>query len=154
MDSSDFGVTADSLECCLICDSKIVADYRGFYTSEISLPGYSGGSYRISLDFCEDCDFAFQNPMPTQESLVGYYAVSPFASGNTLNETGSGQVQEGRVRNRVAKLLEMTGELPSDTKVLDIGAGNGTFLRGLPSTWVKFAIELSETGRSALGGLG
>lgn len=154
MVSADFGIVTDRLVSCLICRSEIIAEHRAFYTSEIFLPGYSGGKYQISLDFCVDCDFAFQNPMPTQESLAGYYEGSPFASGNTLNETGSGQVQEGRVRNRVAKLLEMTGDLPTETKVLDIGAGNGTFLRGLPSTWRKSAVELSEAGRTALGHLG
>lgn len=48
----------------------------------------------------------------------------------------------------------MTGHLPSDARVLDIGAGNGTFLKALPNGWAKHAVEMSEKGRIVLEGLG
>lgn len=151
---SNFEISTTSLVNCPICFSRIGETAKGFYTSRISLPGFERGVYEVRLDHCAECDFAFQNPMPDQDSLNKYYELSPFASGNTLSETGTGHVQEERVRNRVSKLLEMTGRLPSEVKVLDIGAGNGTFLRGLPIEWTKYAVEMSEKGRAVLEGLG
>lgn len=121
----------------MICGKKTADENKQFYRSSVSLPGYVGDCYQISLDWCERCDFAFQNPIPRQESLDEHYASNTFASGNTLNEVGSGCAQETRVRDRLSQLLEMSGDLPARAKVLDIGAGNGTFLRSMPTSWEK-----------------
>jgi SAM-dependent methyltransferase len=90
--------------------------------------------------------------MPTQADLDNYYRLCLSASGTSLARAGAGAVQNQRAQVRIETLsnLGAINVLPSDLRVLDVGAGNGTFLNQLGDKFLKFAIEPSNEAAAIL----
>lgn len=69
---------------------------------------------------CLDCSYRFVNPRPTQSEIAGSYSESDFYDGWIEAEAG---------RNRMwSKRLDQLKSAGSHVRLLDIGAGIGTFL--------------------------
>lgn len=104
---------------------------------------------RLSVVRCLACGIAYTGSAPSEESgeelyFDGYY----------------GEATSERLSNRLAisvfqkerQSLSLSGHTPA--KVLDVGCGDGTFLRCLPSGAQLFGYEPSLAGRNALAKFG
>ena len=71
---------------------------------------------------CAQCDLLFANPAPTVEQLAGLYRDAAFGSGTEARHAAR---TYGRLLRRIAP------QLPDRVGALDIGTGDGAFLREL-----------------------
>lgn len=69
---------------------------------------------------CRTCGYRFVNPRPSQQEIAESYSASDFYDGWIQGEAGRRQMW--------SKRLELFRDLRPGTRVLDIGAGIGTFL--------------------------
>lgn len=106
-------------------------------------------SPRLSILRCSDCGIVYTGQQPADSSgedlyFDGYYGEA--TSERLSNRLAIGLFQ--KERRSLALADRMTA------KVLDVGCGDGTFLRCLPSGVERFGYEPSLSGRSALGEFG
>jgi SAM-dependent methyltransferase len=102
-------------------------------------------SARFPIVRCLDCGIAFTAGSPATETEEGLYFEGYY-----------GEATGERLSNRLAiavfqkerQSLVMGDRMPS--KVLDVGCGDGTFLRCLPAGVERFGYEPSLAGRNAL----
>jgi 2-polyprenyl-3-methyl-5-hydroxy-6-metoxy-1,4-benzoquinol methylase len=99
--------------------------------------------FELPLYECEDCRLIFPFPYPSQDEMVRRhqseeYAAHPyFAAGEAAaDEAGLG------FHHQAAK--ELAGRLPSGSRLLDVGAGTGDFLKIASSHFSVAAVEPSE----------
>jgi len=102
-------------------------------------------SPRLSILRCSRCGIVYTGNPPAEaggEDLYfdGYYGEA--TSERLSNRLAIGLFQKER------QSLALAGRLPA--KVLDVGCGDGTFLRCLPADVGRFGYEPSLSGRSAL----
>ncbi len=115
--------------CCPVCgstdDTKIYAEadfdpekWDSFAFASRKLPEYM--HYRLIT--CPDCDLLYANPIPPLESLAAAYHDAAFDS---REEAGHAAKTYGNI------LSEITPRLEHRDGALDIGTGDGAFLREL-----------------------
>lgn len=106
-------------------------------------------SPRLSILRCSRCGIVYTRNPPAETSgedlyFDGYYGEA--TSERLSNRLAIGLFQKER------QSLALAGRLPA--KVLDVGCGDGTFLRCLPAGVGRFGYEPSLSGRSALEKIG
>lgn len=84
---------------------------------------------------CEQCHLGLRLPRPDDATIASLYEGLPAT--RWKNETVAGSAQQYLVRR-------LTRQQQQSLKILDIGAFDGSFLRALPATFEKAAIEPSE----------
>jgi len=106
-------------------------------------------SPRLSILRCSRCGIVYTTNPPAETSgeglyFDGYYGEA--ASERLSNRLAIGLFQKER------QFLALADRMPA--KILDVGCGDGTFLRCLPSGVERFGYEPSLSGRSALDKFG
>jgi ubiquinone/menaquinone biosynthesis C-methylase UbiE len=77
-------------------------------------------SAEANLVECRNCRYRFVSPRPSQDEIAGSYSDTAFYDGWIQDEAGR--------RTMWAKRLQLLKRIGSGSRVLDIGAGIGTFL--------------------------
>ena len=129
---------------CPCCGAKNSSRYL-FQGINADLPR----SPRLSILRCSRCGIVYTGNPPAETSgedlyFDGYYGEA--ASERLSNRSAIGLFQKER------QSLALADRIPA--KVLDVGCGDGTFLRCLPSGVERFGYEPSLSGRSALDKVG
>ena len=105
---------------CLLCDSSAL----------IELPKFSG-DYLVQ---CSKCSFVFCKRIPTEEELVNYYKDYP-----------SDHLLSPITVKRYHELLDTFEHYKKTNKILDIGCGDGYFLREAKNRgWQVYGTEFSD----------
>lgn len=107
-----------------------------------SLPEFCSGEYRMFR--CVSCFLCFVHPMPTDESLQGFY--SRFHK--ELREGGGYELVEDRMTTDfAAKISKIKTALPAgDVRLLDVGCGKGFFVKTCLDAGLQAdGIDLSDT---------
>lgn len=88
---------------------------------------------------CRVCGYRFVNPRPTQAAIAESYSASDFYDGWLADEAGRGKMW--------TKRLSLFRGLGSNVRLLDIGAGIGTFLAMARDQlgWIVVGTEVSRT---------
>jgi len=104
---------------CLFCGSD---------SSKVLFTFNDPGGREYRLRGCQNCQARFIDPTPTQDELARTYDAAYYGKG-----TGkfSGPVEAILDRFRRGRAVRLAKLLPSRARVLDIGCGNGGFLRAL-----------------------
>ena len=104
---------------CLFCGSE---------SSKVLFTFNDPGGREYRLRGCQNCQARFIDPTPTQDELARTYDAAYYGKG-----TGkfSGPVEAILDRFRRGRAVRLAKLLPSRARVLDIGCGNGGFLRAL-----------------------
>jgi 2-polyprenyl-3-methyl-5-hydroxy-6-metoxy-1,4-benzoquinol methylase len=129
----------ESENACLVCGSKK-------WTAVYKISEWS-------IEECAVCGLARINPLPSQQSRPEFYSQEKVTARNTKALTGSQRFS--RVGKRFFKKLTQRDKyaifyhklcryLPSGAKILDIGCGDGSFLRQARTRFDCYGIEISE----------
>lgn len=141
---------------CLLCSNTNPVDK--IYTAKVSVPEIFPPYQELVLDYCDRCELAWQNPMPTQASLKDYYTMCSVSSGavTSLGKSGGWQ-QEERLHYRLAQFLKKSS-LVEPKSVLDFGAGSELSLRvvssEISSLIEMFAVDGAPDSRESLEAFG
>ncbi|MFH0762768.1 MAG: class I SAM-dependent methyltransferase [Candidatus Omnitrophota bacterium] len=112
--------------------------------------------YRIKewrIKECAVCGFARIDPLPGRETRPGFYSQEKVVSNNSKQLRHPQKLSRAMKRffNRIAgrdksKIFynKLSGYLPADAKILDIGCGDGSFLRLAKRRFSCTGIEISE----------
>jgi len=96
------------------------------FTEQLSECDLCGNKQLLTVDAeakvvrCKTCGYRFVNPRPTQQAIAASYSAADFYDGWIEGETGR--------RRMWAKRLSLFRRQGPELRVLDIGAGIGTFL--------------------------
>jgi SAM-dependent methyltransferase len=93
-----------------------------------------GMHYRLLL--CPECELLYASPAPSEEALHGAYREASYDSG-----------EEARFASLTyaALLRTVLGELPDAGGALDIGAGDGAFLRHLVAAGIEDVVGIEPS---------
>jgi SAM-dependent methyltransferase len=113
------------------------------------------GEVRVGV--CSACGLLQKDTSPSWsklcEEIYGNYRIYHQAAGHEQKARGSGDDQFGPRSELIAAFLRRSIELPTAGCLLDIGCGNGAFLRGMnkffPDWWVTGA-DLNDTFREQI----
>lgn len=116
---------------CPICDSS---EFTSILVGEDTLLNNQG---EFNIVRCNSCGLIYLNPQPTEETLGVYYSGNyPANSVDNLREI----IKPGSFKSKFFRLLYLSlykhiskqlnefKKLQKDTKLLDVGCGNGGFL--------------------------
>lgn len=129
----------DSMYYCSLCNSKVTVSRA--LTNHFDFP--SRYKLRVFVTYCERCSSYQLNPMPTQADYLDIYCGNYFTS-----ESDSFYEESRDDRNRVyaAKVDRIKSIAPEAITLLDIGAGEGDFIKIALSKFQCCAIEYSDYG--------
>lgn len=125
---------------CPICGSA--DDSELFATQQLDLEALDEHAFasrkrpermRLRLVHCPVCDLAYASPLPSPEALAGAYDAAAFDSGEEARYAA---------RSYADALGPLLPRLPDRDGALDVGTGEGTFLR-----------ELQRLGFTGVGGV-
>ena len=125
---------------CPLCNSKNIAQYMDtldyFFTKE-----------NFSLTKCNDCNFVFTNPVPTE--LGKYYETTDYFSHNTSSNGILGKVYS-KLRNiNIQRKYKLVKKYNAEGSILDIGCGTGELLNYFNSkSWNTLGIEPNKSARN------
>lgn len=148
-------IRREEVEKCQICETT--PTNRGIYVTRLNVPGLSPEEQEICLDFCAKCNYAWQNPRPSQLSLDAYYTHCGSASGQVLGALTPDCEQITRAKKRLMWFRSRSRvELQSaQLSILDVGAGNGAalwaYLEDAPTGQLVAAVEPARSARENLG---
>jgi len=124
------------------------------FTSSFS-PFLSCKDHTVSLkEFnivrCDECGFAFTNPIPIETEIGDYYESSDYISHSNTNKGIVNKLYQ-LIRNyTIQKKIKLLVSLSKERKLLDIGSGTGEFLSECRSHGFDIqGIEPSANGRNA-----
>ncbi|MDI6605558.1 MAG: class I SAM-dependent methyltransferase [Candidatus Omnitrophota bacterium] len=112
--------------------------------------------YRIKewrIEECAVCGFARIDPLPGRETRSGFYSQEKVVGNNTkqlkFSQKSSRTMKRffNRIANRDKSKMfynKLSGYLPAAAKILDIGCGDGSFLRLAKKRFSCTGIEISE----------
>jgi 2-polyprenyl-3-methyl-5-hydroxy-6-metoxy-1,4-benzoquinol methylase len=110
------------------------------------------GEVRVGV--CSACGLMQKDTSPTWSKLCaeiyGHYQIYHQAAGHEQNARGSADGLFGPRSELIAEFLCRSGDLPSSGAVLDIGCGNGAFLRAMNKLfpgWSVAGADLNDTFR-------
>ena len=147
-------IRREDVEKCHLCGTP--PTNRGIYEACLNVPALSPVEQEICLDYCVQCDYAWQNPRPTQLSLDDYYKNCGSASGQVLGALAPDYEQTSRAKNRLMWFLPRSrlGSRSKDLSILDVGAGNGAallaYLEDASPDQLVAAVEPAESARDSL----
>jgi SAM-dependent methyltransferase len=119
---------------CTLCDGPI----SRVFTKE-------GPAGIFQIDRCRRCGFAFVNPTPSLEYIVGYYSTAGHGEGVMHRTAAEAVAAEDASPNSTLDAARVAGNLARLTagrKALDVGCGYGFFSRALQQC--GFACEALE----------
>ena len=109
---------------------------------------YTVSKESFNISVCNNCSFAFTNPIPQDSSIGSYYESEEYIShSNSKKGVVNGIYQ--LVRNyTISKKIHLLQSLGKGKTLLDIGCGTGEFLNACAqSGFTVHGVEPSETGR-------
>lgn len=92
---------------------------------------------------CSKCELWFRYPQPSASDLAGFYLALP-------SDHWDENLPETEASNQARALLKKIFSDKQDIVILDVGSFTGRFLKALPATWKKYAIEPSVEARKRL----
>ena len=97
---------------------------------------------------CSDCSFRFTNPIPTEETIGGYYKSENYVSHSGTKKGFVNRVYH-IVRSRAIKQKEtLAAKYSKEKTILDIGCGTGDFLGYCKSqNWKTLGLEPDVSAR-------
>lgn len=127
---------------CPICDRSELVDF--LRTKDFT---FSGEMFTIQK--CVNCGFRFTNPIPSEDQIGRYYGAENYMSHATKSKRGLMPFVYKRVRNiNLNNKLSLVREYANGNKLLDIGAGNGFFLKACEiEQYEVLGVELDEKAR-------
>lgn len=130
-----------TIEHCPICNST---DHSLFI--EAIDHNVSGDKFKIVE--CNQCNFRFTNPIPTEETIGEYYKSENYISHSSTNKGFINKVYH-IIRNKAIKDKEKLSLKNSNGKsILDIGCGTGDFLNYCKlQNWKTLGLEPDESAR-------
>ncbi|MDX1992108.1 MAG: class I SAM-dependent methyltransferase [bacterium] len=114
------------------------------------------GDQTFTLAQCNRCKTYYLNPRPTVETLSIIYSQEEYYS-YSFEDEGNSIVLKARQRRdqqKIAQVLQILGKPAAQTRVMDIGAGDGALLRAFAASGVPnenlYAVELEQGAVEAL----
>jgi len=100
----------------------------------------SGDSFNVVM--CNDCNFKFTNPIPSEETIGKYYKSENYIS-HSGTKKGLINYIYHKVRDRQLKMkFNLISSLTKNKSLLDIGCGTGEFINLCKNkSWEVFGLE-------------
>ena len=121
--------------CCPNCfsnhSSNIFTDHR--------IAGQLGKTI-ISVGQCDNCGFIFNTPRPTLDEIDRFYSSAMTASGQIYQDESSQGHYPKLMINR-AQFLNNISSINKNLKALDIGCGNGGFIKAVKTQFPNLHIS-------------
>lgn len=126
---------------CPICEG-------GKFSSYLTCKDNTGSDESFNIVKCASCNFAFTNPIPTEQEIGKYYESDEYISHSNTNK-GVVNLLYQKVRNyTLDKKVSLLTNLSSGKNLLDVGSGTGEFLgRTKQHNFIVQGIEPSVTAR-------
>ena len=130
------------LDKCPICEKTDLEDY-------LKTKDFTFSKESFVVQKCKHCGFRFTNPIPKEEDIGSYYGADNYMSHATKSRKGLLPFVYKRVRNmNLNNKLKLVKKYANGKKLLDIGAGNGFFLKACEiEQFVVAGLEPDEKAR-------
>jgi SAM-dependent methyltransferase len=109
---------------CPICEYPHVS-----FGYELSDRFFGTTSRKFSLHFCPSCGASFQEEDGLRENLSSFYPAGYWWEGEGALSGLEGKYREWMIRHDHLHFLTLGSSKPSQSRLLDIGCGSGTFVK-------------------------
>ena len=132
----------NTLNQCPICEKSELEDF-------LKSKDFTFSKEDFTVQRCVSCGFRFTNPIPTEETIGGYYGADNYMSHATQSSKGLMPFVYKRVRNiNLNNKLRLLKRYAGNKRLLDIGAGNGFFLEACKTEgYIVQGLEPDEKAR-------
>jgi len=129
------------IENCPICDSKKHSPF-------IQAVDHNVSNDKFNIVECNDCNFRFTTPIPTEETIGEYYKSEDYISHSSTKKGIINKLYH-IIRERAIKQKEQLALKHSENKsILDIGCGTGDFLGYCKNNgWETLGLEPDQSAR-------
>ncbi len=135
----------EKLTNCPVCNSQE-------QTSFIECVDHTVSNETFQIVICNECNFKFTNPRPSQEEITRYYQSKDYYSHNAENPSFIGKIYGLARRVMMAKKVRLVNRLigTNQQKMLfDYGCGTGSFVAACKNAgWIASGLEPSEKART------
>ena len=133
----------EKIENCPICDSPS-------FTNHLICEDHSISGESFAIVKCNNCDFLFTNPRPSQEVIHKYYESEDYIShsnkGNSLVNIAYKLVRNHTIKKKIKMIRGLLGAEP--VRILDVGSGTGEFLKACSNKgWETIGVEPNQGAR-------
>ena len=118
------------------------------FSNHIESKDFSVSKESFIIVSCDECNFHFTSPRPSDENLGKYYISDHYISHNNTNRTFFEKVYQLVRKFATNRKFSLISSFFSSGRILDVGCGTGDFLNKCKSkNWETKGIEPSKIAR-------
>lgn len=121
------------------------------FIPQLSTTDYTQSGESFQIKACDNCGLLATTPRPTESSIGKYYQLSTYISHNTSSSSFTDTVYKLIRTYTIRQKARLVESFQSQGKLLDIGAGTGTFAKELARrNWEVATIEPNDKARKTI----
>ena len=104
-------------------------------------------NYVVEFNYvkCNNCDFIYLNPVPSEESLDFFYSYKNYYSQLPIEKKYNYEKKLQKISNlKREKIINQLFNVKNSTNILDVGCGNGEFLIHMYNKYKCFAVGIDK----------
>ena len=118
------------------------------FSNHLESKDFSVSKKSFMIVRCDECNFHFTNPKPSDENLSKYYISDHYISHNNTSRTFFEKVYQLVRKFATNRKISLISSFFSSGRILDVGCGTGDFLNKCKSkNWETKGVEPSEIAR-------
>ena len=108
-------------QACPICEAKTFKEFK-------TCKDNTGSDQSFTIVKCNDCGFAFTNPIPLEVEIGKYYESDEYISHSNTSKGLVSSIYQAVRKHTLSKKIRLLQKLSNGKTLLDIGSGTGEFL--------------------------